>query len=185
MTFRVLVDGEEVHSVDEQVTAVTVDTPRGVAARVGISTESAINIVLETVAPGGVMRLDHLEALQRREQQERSKDNESFRVPAFVGGPLLGTQGDHTETARSGGVEASERSATPPDRDLTEGIDASDTEARTSAINSFNSDAGNKADTSLQNEAGVKASQDQQREEEQNTNDNNEQSSFDFAGDNT
>lgn len=138
MTFKLLVNGEEVKVFDEQVTKVSLMTSRGLAGSAGISTEGSVDIQVEIAQPGGPMRLDHLEALQRREDRERSEGLVVGSTPQKVGKELSGTQGEHDYTARPGGVENPQGANPPgPSRDLAEGLESSDTDTLTARVEAF------------------------------------------------
>src|SRR5918993_5872436 len=98
MTFRILVDGEEVATCDQQVTRVSVMTARGTAAEVGIADEGAIDLVLIKAFPGGPIRLDHLEALRAKQENERREGLEQGPVDYNVTKALTDTQGPHSYT---------------------------------------------------------------------------------------
>lgn len=140
MTFRILVDGEEKATVDEQVTRVTVMTSRGAAAVVGISDEGAIDLHIEKAVPGGPIRLDQLEAYQRQANAERVQGLVSGFTPIPVSKELTGTQGVHTYTVTGEEATASDAPhVAPPSRDLAEGLDSSDTATLTARITAYNS----------------------------------------------
>lgn len=165
MTFRLLVNGEEVKSFDEQVTRVSLMTSRGVAGIVGIADEGSIDLLVEVAQPGGPMRLDHLENLQAQEARERSEGLAVGNAPQEVNKELLGSQGSPTYTAQSGGVEASsEKYVPPPSRDLTEGLESSDSGTRTARLNAYA--ASGDADAAIEDNPPGSGSEEAPAEEE-------------------
>lgn len=147
MTFRILVDGEEKASCDEQVTRVSIMTPSGVRSEFGIADEGAIDIVLTKAQPGGPMRLDHLENLKRQQESKRVEGLSAGQLPGEAPKALTDTQGPHSYIAT--GEEPSEteqRTVTPPSVDLAEGLEASDEATRTARLDAYaNSGDANKA----------------------------------------
>lgn len=122
MAFRILIDGEEVNSVDERVTRVSIMTSRGVAAEFGIADEGAIDIRLIKAVPGGPRRLDDIEREAAQEERDRVGDQP-------VGAPDTGVPKELTTT------QTGETVTRPPERDLTEGLEADDVDGRTAAVN--------------------------------------------------
>lgn len=140
MSFNILVDGEKVATVDEQVTKVSVMTSRGTAAEVGIADEGAIDIILTKAVPGGPRRLDHIEAQQRKENAERVEGQVTGQPAYNASKELTGTQGPHTYTADGEGVTTTDApKQLPPDRDLAEGLEADQSDILTARIEAFNS----------------------------------------------
>lgn len=140
MTFRILVDGDEVFSTDDQILRASVMTGRGEAAAVGLNNEGAIDIQLTRVHAGGPVRLDHLDAFADAQQRARAQDRTTGDAPAEVPRDLLLRQGISPVTAVPPGVEVpgpQPTGAVGPDEDLAEGLDVDDTEGRTAAVNKF------------------------------------------------
>lgn len=139
MSFRILVGGEEVKVIDQQVTRVSVMTSSGVRSEFGIADEGAIDLIITTAQPGGPQRLDHLEALRRKEESERVAGLPAGQEEYIVPKDLNTTQGDHSYVAEGREPEGTEgQSVTPPSRDLSEGLEASDSGTLTARIEAYN-----------------------------------------------
>lgn len=145
--FSIRLDGKVIASVDEQVTALRVQTARGEASVLGISDEGVVDIILDKVAPGGPVRLDQLEAFQAQQIRERGREGVLVGQPRHeVVAPAQGQlakQGLHLETLRPGGVDPKEVGSTVHDhplRDLAVGLDTGDVETRTARIEAFAKD---------------------------------------------
>lgn len=99
MSFEIRVNGEAVYTTDDHVIAASMNSAKGELAKTGISLDDSIlDIRLEVATGGGNLRLDHVEALQREQRRELRKGDIAGNVRQGDT-KLLGTQGDHTETA--------------------------------------------------------------------------------------
>lgn len=127
MPFRILLDGEEIASVDEQVTRLSVMTSRGVGAEVGIADEGAVDIQLTRVVPGGVRRLDELEREQIERDRERAAEGEPVGAPPTNAPRELNTN------------QFGEKNNPPPDVDLSQGLESDDSDTLTARVNAFSS----------------------------------------------
>lgn len=100
--FEIRVNGETVYTTESQVDKAHILTSQGEAAAVGISQSvGVIDIALDIVAPGGPLRLDHLEALERQRQRDLAGDQSVGQVQHEVDPSIKNTQGEHTETAET------------------------------------------------------------------------------------
>lgn len=146
MTFALRLNGEIIAEIPEQVTGVRLLSSRGQAAAMGISPDDGvIDIVIDTVAPGGPPRLDQLEALAVQQLRDRAEEGVVVGTPPdsmrSVGmGDVRASQGLHLETVRPGGVDVDEQNSviyTHPVKDIFAGLDLGDTETRTARANAF------------------------------------------------
>lgn len=143
--FTLRMNGEVVAEVDEQVTKVRLITAQGEASATGIPLDvGVVDIVLDTVAPGGPPRLDQIEQMEAQAWRDRAREG----VP--VGNPPLealapaegqrARQGYHVETLRPGGVDRKEQGTTVhnhPLKDLFGDLEPGDTATRTARIEAF------------------------------------------------
>lgn len=142
--FRLVHEGDTILEVEEQVTEVTLRTARGSGQPVFISpTDGVIEIVIAKVAPGGPLRLDHLEALQLKAIRDRGTEGERVgNVADTLNGPeahmLVTPQGFNADTAGEGTNREHVDMGTLPAEDLAEG--AKDEKERTARIDAFGKD---------------------------------------------
>lgn len=146
MTFDLRLDGDVIATVDEQVTAVRLQTSRGETAAMGVAPhEGVVDIILDRVAPGGPPRLDQIEAMNMQAIRDRAQGGLPVGFPRdFQVRPagLRADQGLHDETLREGDVdvrlaERTRGNTSPPSKDLAEGLSARDTEVLTARIEAF------------------------------------------------
>ncbi len=144
--FDIRYEGKSILSVDEQVTAVRLQSSRGETAVTGIAPhEGVIDIILDRVAPGGPPRLDQIEAQSRQAIRDNSEEGAPVgfaRDNQVVSQGARMDQGAHDETLREGGVDTAKVRATRsggqvPSRDLAAGLDKTDTEALTKRLEAF------------------------------------------------
>lgn len=141
MPFTVRYQGEPILTVDEQVTAVRVQTARGETSATGITPdEGVIDLVLDLVAPGGPIRLDQLEMAQRQALQDRSPAGTIVgQVRDFQVQPTRASQGFHDETTREGDVERgrSQVFTQGPSKDLASGLNSKDTDTLNARLEDY------------------------------------------------
>lgn len=186
MSFRILVGGEEVKVIDEQVTRVSVMTPSGVRSEFGIADEGAIDLIVTTAQPGGPMRLDHLEALHRKQEAERVQGLPAGQEPYTVPKDLNSTQGDHSYIAEGREPEGTEaQSVSPPAVDLTEGLEPGDDSTRTARLEAFSSSGDAEAAVKDNPPGSTSSSAEVQAPVEETTSDTTDDLSFSTATDDT
>lgn len=141
MPFSVRYRGQIILTVDEQVTAVRVQSARGETSATGISPdEGVVDLVLDLVAPGGPVRLDQLEMAQRQFLQDRSPVGTIVgQVRDFEVQPTRSSQGFHDETTRIGDVERGQSQvfSQGPSRDLAFGLSPRDTDTLNSRVQAY------------------------------------------------
>jgi len=143
VAFEVRVNGQTVYKEDAQVTGVSVQSARGELYRAGISTEGVIDVVLETVASGGPIRLDQLEAAQSRAEEARREGQVSGNLrdsAESINRGAMQQQVAQDDTLRPGGPNkqiAQLGSGGVPQVDLAAGLDPLDYETLTARVNSF------------------------------------------------
>lgn len=142
MPFTVRYRGEPILTVDEQVTAIRVQSARGETSATGISPdEGVVDLVLDLVAPGGPVRLDQLEMAQRQALQDRSPEGTIVgQVRDFEVQPTRSSQGFHDETTREGDVERGKPQvfSQGPSKDLASGLDSRDTDTLNARLEAYN-----------------------------------------------
>src|SRR3982751_1326678 len=127
--FEVRVNGEPVTKSEAQVIGVSLRSARGELYKAGISNEGVIDLVLETVNAGDPMRLDQLEAAQRRFNASLVEGQVTGTPPQEIDRTFAKNQGIQDDTLRPGGPSseiAQQGTTAPPQHDLTSGLDPSD-----------------------------------------------------------
>lgn len=141
MTFRVRYQGEDILTIDEQVTGVHLQTARGETSAVGLAlTDGVVDLVLDVVMPGSPPRLDQIESANIQAIRDRGEEGVIVGVNprASTAAPgLLTNQGVHDETLRAGGVRGQTDVLVHPSRDIAEGLDPNDVDARTARLEAF------------------------------------------------
>lgn len=141
MPFTLRVNGEDVWSTDLQVEQVSLQSARGEAGRIGISTEGVVDVIVAEVAPGGPRRLDHVENAERRATREAVGEGDArgnLAADRYVlPRDTAVTQGEHDYTLRPGGPDTEAPAANFPSRDLAAG--AADDDERNARVEAFNS----------------------------------------------
>lgn len=155
--FRVICDGEVIHTVEEQVMEVKIRTAHGEGAPTFISDDGVVELVISRVAAAGPMRLDQLDAAKDQALRDRAVDGAKVGHNRNAHGDaklLLTRQGVITDTLGDdvGRNEAPDFGSLPS-RDLSVGFDKDDHEGRTKAIEDFGRDSGNNRLDSLTDNA--------------------------------
>lgn len=140
MTFEVRVNGETVSKTDQQVIGVSLMSARGELYRAGISTEGAIDIVLQTVNAGDPIRLDQLERAQNEMNRSLVEGEITGTAPWSPSDGLTAKQQVGDVTLHPGSENRTEQAQTqPPAVDLAQGLTPADHEILTARIDAFNS----------------------------------------------
>jgi len=141
MAFEVRVNGQPVHKEEAQVIGVSLQSARGEMYKAGISTEGVIDVRLETVQPGGNIRLDQLDAARAAWDRERiANAPESTAPPPMDPREFMVQQQVPVSNVLPGveGGEVSDQPAQPPpDQDLSAGLDPSDDAALTARVEAY------------------------------------------------
>ena len=131
--FEIRVNGETVWKTDLDVDGVSLQSARGEAGRIGISTEGVVDVIVTEIARGGNRRLEHVEALERLKRNEIASEDQlrgNLAADRYVlPRDTARQQGEHVYTAAS--AEEEERimenqeiyTGPIPDRDLAAGLD--------------------------------------------------------------
>ena len=138
--FEVRVNGNPVHKEEAQVIGVSLQSARGELYKAGISTEGVIDVILQTVKPGDPIRLDQLDEARRQFERARTEGKVTGTAPLVMPGDMASSQFPSGEGVLPGveGGTVSQQNQPPPDRDLSEGLDPSDSEALTKRIEAYN-----------------------------------------------
>lgn len=141
MAFEVRVNGQTVYKEDAQVDSVSLMSARGELYRAGMApSDGVIDVVLNRVTSGSPIRLDQLEAAQRKFNADLVKGELAGETPYQVNPNMSQQQGVGENTLTPGGVDSEasqQRSFAPPSRDLAEGLDPQDHETRTARLEAF------------------------------------------------
>lgn len=142
--FEIRVDGETVYTCEGQVVGVAIDSARGELYNFGVHNEGVINLRLSQVRAGDPIRLDQLEAAQRRFQASLVEGHQSGQPARTADSSMALRQeiGDNTLTESGDDRPGRDGFNRPPSVDLAQGLNKDDpnfsdiVSARVEAFNS-------------------------------------------------